>query len=192
MGLILKMGGATEGADLERYRSYLMLLARRHADPKLRAKVSASDLVQQTLLKAFQARDQFRGRNAAELAGWLRRILARTLQDAARDLGRQKRDAARERSLDQAIADSSARLADWAAADGSSPATRVERQERFLRLCEILEGLPDPQREALILKHCEGLTVAEVGRRLERTPAAVASLLRRGLRRFREALETQA
>ena len=60
---------------------YLCSLARIQvaARPWLAAKLDASDMVQQTLLKAHAARDQFRGRSAAEMAGWLRRILARTL-----------------------------------------------------------------------------------------------------------------
>lgn len=189
MGLVLRMGDSTQGIDLERYRSYLMLLARRHADPRLQAKLDPSDLVQQTLLKAFQARRQFRGHESAEMAGWLRKILARTIQDVVRDLGRQKRGVLQERSLDQALNDSSARLADWMAADGSSPGTRADRQERFLRLCEALERLPDLQRDVLLLKHCEGMAVADIALKIDRTPAAVASLLRRGLQRFREDME---
>ncbi|MFO0865328.1 MAG: sigma factor [Gemmataceae bacterium] len=44
----------------------------------------SSDLVQQTLLKATGSLDQFRGANEAELAGWLRRILANNLHDFLR------------------------------------------------------------------------------------------------------------
>src|SRR3954451_5133519 len=59
---------------LEHYRSYLDLLARLQLDARLRSKLSASDLVQQTLLKAHQSLDQFRGQSEEELAGWLRTI----------------------------------------------------------------------------------------------------------------------
>ena len=76
--------GTARGADemaLERFRDYLCVLARIQvaARPWLAAKLDASDVVQLTLLKAHAARDQFRGRSAAEMAGWLRQILARTL-----------------------------------------------------------------------------------------------------------------
>jgi DNA-directed RNA polymerase specialized sigma24 family protein len=43
-------------------------------------------------------------------------------------------------------------------------------------------------REALVLKHCQDWSLAEIGRHLGRSPAAVASLLRRGLRQLRELL----
>jgi RNA polymerase sigma-70 factor (ECF subfamily) len=76
------------GPTLERFRAYLHLLARLQMDPRLQGKLDPSDLVQQTLLQALQALDKFRGRSDAELAVWLRQILAHQLANAARDLGR--------------------------------------------------------------------------------------------------------
>ena len=56
---------------LEEYRSYLRLLTRLHMDDALRGRLDPSDVVQQTLLRAVQARDQFRGTTAAETLGIL-------------------------------------------------------------------------------------------------------------------------
>jgi RNA polymerase sigma-70 factor (ECF subfamily) len=177
-----------DGQLLDRFRAYLRLLARLHLDPRLRGKLDPSDLVQQALLQAYQALDQLRGRNDAEVAGWLRQILARALAQAVRDFARDKRDVARELSLEQALGESSARLERWLAAEQSSPGDQAERNEEALRLAEALEQLPEAQREALVLQHWQGRSLAEIGAHLGRTPGAVAGLIKRGLKQLRQVL----
>jgi len=94
--------GAVGGPrPLEHYREYLRLLARLQLDPWLRGQLDPSDIVQQTLLRAHERFDQFRGQTDLELRAWLRAILARCLLDAARKFGRQKGD--REQSLKAAL-----------------------------------------------------------------------------------------
>src|SRR5262245_10274570 len=118
----------TPGPDapsLERFRDYLRLLAGIQISPALRAKLDPSDVVQQTMLQAHQAFNQFRGTTAAELAGWLRQILARNLAAAVREMGRAKRDVGRERSLEAAIEASSIRLEKFLADEQSSPSQRA-------------------------------------------------------------------
>jgi len=176
------------GSQLERFRSYLHWLAEARVDRRLRGKLDPSDAVQQTLLQAYQAWSQYRGATDAELAGWLRRILARTLIHSVRDFHRARRNVARERSLDAAFAESSARLEKWLADEESSPSRRAERLEETLRAAEVVEDLPEGQREAVVLYYWQGCTLAEIGKHLGRSPAAVAGLLRRGLKKLRESI----
>ncbi len=173
---------------LESYRSYLRVLARAQLGPKLRAKVDASDVVQETLLNAHRAIDQFRGESPAQLAAWLRKILARHLIHLARDFGRDKRNVGRERSLEASIEQSSVRLERWLAADQSSPSERVARNEQLLRLAEAVESLPDGQREALELHYLEGLSVREVAQEMDRAPSSIGGLIQRGLKSLKEKL----
>jgi len=173
-------------AALRAFRSYLLLLARLQIAPRLRGLLDPSDLVQQTLLRAHQKWGQCRATSDAERAAWLRAILATELGEAVRKFDR--RGERRRRSLEGALEESSARLEAWLAADSRSPSGLAERQERLLALAEALAELPEDQRTALEMRHLQELPVQEVAARMNRTPAAVAGLLRRGLAALREAL----
>jgi RNA polymerase sigma-70 factor (ECF subfamily) len=173
------------GPVLEKFRPYLCLLARRQVDRRLQGKLDASGIVQQTLLEAHRGLAGFRGRSEPELAAWLRRILARNLADELRRLGAGKRDAARERSLEEAVDRSSADAAAWLAAGQSSPSQQAVWHEQLLRLAEALAGLPEDQRIAVELHHLEGYSLADVGREMGRSKEAVAGLLSRAVKRLR-------
>ena len=179
---------ADAAAALDRYRNYLLLLARFRLDPRLQAKVAPSDVVQQTMLEAVRDLPAFRGQTEEEQAAWLRQILARNLANAVRDFGRDKRDVHRERSIQAALDESASGLEGWLAADQSSPSQKAIRHERALRLAEALAGLPEAQREAVVLRHWHGMSLAEIGERLNCTTAAVTGLLHRGLKNLRKEL----
>jgi len=174
------------GRPLESYREYLMLLARLQLDPKLRVKIDPSDIVQQTLLKAHEKQDQFRGKTDAERAAWLRAILAHQIADALRKHGRQHGD--REQSLEAALEQSSLRLDAWLASEQSSPSQAVLREERLLQLVEAMARLPEDQRVSLELRHLKGLAVPEVCEQMGKSLPAVAGLLHRGLKKLRATL----
>jgi RNA polymerase sigma-70 factor (ECF subfamily) len=171
---------------LEEYRPYLRLLARLQMDPRLRGQLDPSDVVQETLLRAHAHLEQFRGRTDAEMAGWLRRILANALQDAGRRQDREQEQVGRP--LAAALDESSARLEAWLADAHPSPGQAAVRNEQLLRLAAALEQLPDAQREAVILRHLQEFSLPEIMRIMERTRASVAGLLFRGLRALRELL----
>ena len=116
----------------------------------------------------------------------MRKALANNIRDALRRARRQKRDVARERSLEAEVERSAARLAACLAAPHSSPSQQAVRNEELLRLSDALLSLPDAQREAVVLHHLQGWTLAEVAQQLDRSDAAVAGLLHRGLRKLRE------
>ena len=177
---------ASPGVELERYRHYLAALARAQVDPGLRDRVDLSGVVQQTFLEAHQNLHELNGATPEQLAGWLRQILAHNLADAMRNLGAAKRNAARQRSLEAALEQSSLRLGNWLASpDQSSPSLNLQRQERAVQLADALAELPDAQREALVLRYWHDWPLARISQHLGRTPAAVAGLLKRGLKELR-------
>ncbi len=178
----------TAALPLERFREYLHLLARLHLASGNAGKLDASDVVQQALLEAHRQRSNFRGGCEAEMAAWLRQILAGVLVDGQRAQRRAKRDVTRERSLDAALEQSSLHIGSWLAAPQSSPSAQAQRHEDAIRLAAALATLPQAQREALVLRYYQGQSIEDISARLGRSPAAVAGLLKRGLKHLRDFL----
>jgi RNA polymerase sigma-70 factor (ECF subfamily) len=175
--------------SLESFRDYLRLLARLQLPPVLRSRIDPSDVVQETLLRAHQKVDQFRGHTDGELAAWLRRILLNHLTESLRKLGPAARMRPSEQSLEKSLEESSARLEGWLASDHSSPSERAIRHEEVLHLSQALSQLPENQRTALELKHLQSWSVEAIGREMGLSKAAVGGLLRRGMKKLRELME---
>jgi RNA polymerase sigma-70 factor (ECF subfamily) len=175
--------------NLDEYRGYLRAVAQIELGRRLQSKVDASDIVQQSLLEAYQGLSALQGRTEAELMAWLRTILARNLLNTFRDFGAQKRDVRRERSMAQQVDDSSVRLERFLASDQTSPSQRVVRGEDAERLATALGALPEDQRTAVILKHFHDQSLAQIAEQMERSTLAVAGLLKRGLKKLRQTMD---
>jgi RNA polymerase sigma-70 factor (ECF subfamily) len=163
----------------ERYREYLRLLARLQLPKRLHRLLSASDVAQETIRKALKNREQFHGQTEAEYRGWLRRILANTIADAA---------VVKAPDLLIALEQSSAQLENWVVAVGPSPPEEVERAEQLLRLAEGLLQLSEDERTAVEMRYLQvpRCPLPEIARALGRpTAKAVAGLLARGLEKLR-------
>src|SRR5262249_13446855 len=133
--------------------------------------------------------DRIAGWSEAQQTAWLRRLLANNLTDAIRKLRTEGRDAHREQSLEAALEQSSSRLEGWFAAAQSSPSQRAERNETALRVAEALEQLPEAQREALVLQHWHGWSLARSAEHWGGPPAGVGGLLHRGLQGMKNLLQ---
>jgi RNA polymerase sigma-70 factor (ECF subfamily) len=177
---------------LENHRAYLALLARARLGGVLRGRIDASELVQQALLVAHREADQFRGSGSGELAAWLGRILDRQLLNLLRDHQRDCRDVRRDVSLEQTIAESDARLAACLAAAQSTPSKQAMRHEQLLLLGDALAQLPETQRQAVELRYLLDCSLKEIAEHMQRTPAAVASLLHRGLENLQRLMQEES
>lgn len=181
--------GAALGRLLELFRNYLMLLARLQVDRRLQGKVDPADLVQETFLEAHRDFEQFRGVTEAELAGWLRRILATNFANLVRHYyGTQRRDPHLERDLTNALDQSSKALDRSLVAAQSSPSHQAARREQAVILADALKRISDDYREVIVLRHLEELSFPEVAARMGRSEDSVKKLWARGLSRLRQAL----
>lgn len=180
---------APSDTEVENFRAYLRMLAQVQLNPRLQGKIDLSGVVQQTLLEAHLEWERARQLELPQKTAWLRKLLAHNLADEVRKLQTDKRNVAREQSLEAALDQSSARLQAWLTSEQSSPSQPAERDEQAMRLTAILGQLPEAQREALVLQHWHGWSLAEIAEHLGRSRSAVAGLIKRGLQRLRLELE---
>jgi RNA polymerase sigma-70 factor (ECF subfamily) len=174
--------------DLEEYREYLHLLGRSQLIGQMEAKVDISGVVQTTLFEAYQQKPTWESLDPEARAAWLRRIFANNLGDEVRRFRTKARDVSRERSLEQALDRSAARLGQWLLSQQTSPSQQAVRHEDAIRLANAIAALLPSQRRAIELHYLQGLPLAEIAVRLETTVGAVAALIYRGTRKLRALL----
>jgi RNA polymerase sigma-70 factor (ECF subfamily) len=178
------------GQLLERYRNYLLLLARVQIGRRLQGKFDAADVVQETFLRAYGKLGQFQGASEAEFVGWLREVLASRLAGLVRHYcGTRARNISLERELTRELDQSSRVLDQGLVASGSSPSHQAARHEQAVALADALEQLPAHYREVILLHQVEDLSFPEVAQRMERSLDSVKNLWIRALTRLRTLLE---
>ncbi len=177
--------------DFEQFRSYLRLQAEMQLSPRLKLKEAPSDIVQQAMLEAHRDLKDFRGKTDIGLRAWLRMILTNNLTELARRYHTQQRTILREVSLQDQLEQSSALFMSQLDPKQQTPSKLMMTQERSEQLAEALLKLRDEERTAVVFKHIHNLPVAEIAQHLGRTNEAVAGLLRRGLKKLRESLNSE-
>jgi len=175
-------------------RPQLRALANRANSAQLARRVDCSDLVQETLLEAYQSLGaDFRGQTEAELHRWLQRILRTKHIDALRrHVLASRRSLNHEVSIELPSTNNERKGSSHPIAEWSTPSETVMRDERDQQLYAALNQLGTDQAEAIRLVYFENLPLEEVRLRMSKpTTNAVTKLLSRGMKRLQEILERE-
>jgi RNA polymerase sigma-70 factor (ECF subfamily) len=156
--------GAARQQLLIRHRPRLRRMVAIRLDHRLAARLDPSDLVQETLAEAARTMSDYLRQRPLAFYPWLRQIAVQRLADVHRHhLGAQKRAVTREEPWDWPLPDASAAaLAKRLVASGTSPSGHLLRAEQAERVRAALAELASLAREVLVLRHLEGLSIAEV------------------------------
>lgn len=169
---------AAQDRLFDRYRPQLHLQAERKLGRRPVGGLNASDVVQETLLRAYDHLGDMEKSGRPELEGWLQRILKNTIIQGWRGATRKKRDAQRDVPLDDPG------VGELAAAQ-SSPSQAAARSQEWVRVLQALSRLPEGQRQAVWLRHVEELPLSDIAARIGRSEQATASLVKRGMEALR-------
>ena len=142
----------------------------------------AEDVAQETFATFIESASRFEGRS--HVRTWVFGILYRKLQEARRGF-------AKDRRMDDVDEVFESRFDD----DGSwsrpprGPANALLDKEIRVEIVECLEGVPDRQRLAFVLREIEGMSTQEICKILEASSTNVGVMLFRARNRLRECLE---
>lgn len=143
----------------------------------LRNREASLDIVQSVCREVLEERGSFEFRGEGAFLSWILTAAMNKLRERARFHGRLRRDAARDRPLDDA-----------AAYRGLSPSGEVMSKEQVERLEAALQRLPDDYREIVVLAKIVGMPHADIAAHLGRSLPAVRNVLGRALARLGNAV----
>lgn len=173
-------------------RAELARIARRGLPLAIRAKVGASDIVQQTMVDAVGRLDQFRGRTEGHWRAWVRVILRNRLAMIRRRyLDAEKRDVAREVPLGEPDPAGNGPVPE-PVHPSSSPSAKFARAELEAMLLQVLDRLPATDREIVRWHHEQQQSFEQIADRLGISADAARKRWARALIRLRKALEGEA
>jgi RNA polymerase sigma-70 factor (ECF subfamily) len=180
------------GALFARHRERLHHMVELRLDRRLRGRLDADDVLQETYLEVARCVTNFVRRPSIPFFLWLRFLTGRKLQALhRRHLGTKIRDAGREVSLYQGAPEAnSASLADQLLGRHTTPSQALLRAELQVRVQEALALMEPIDREMLALRHFEQLTNSEAAHVLELSEAAASNRYVRALKRLKDVLTT--
>jgi RNA polymerase sigma-70 factor (ECF subfamily) len=157
-------------------------------EPRLAARVSPSDVVQETMITAAKELDSYAKSRPMPFYPWLRRLAWNRLMDLQRRHLRQKRAVGREEQAVPMTDQSLFELAKRLVGPGPSPSRAAVTRERREQLRAALDELEPTQREVLLLKYVEDMTLAEAAAVLDITVDAAKMRHLRAIQRLRVVL----
>jgi RNA polymerase sigma-70 factor (ECF subfamily) len=163
------------------------MLATTQLDRRLQPRLTPSDIVQETLLKAHLHFAQFHGQTERELLAWLRQILITSVGHLIdKNVVAARRDIRREVAIEElGSVEAASNLRTLLGAHCHSPSAEVRQREAATLLTRRLDQLPARYREVLILRNIDGLPFEEVALRVNRSPGATRMLWLRAIERLR-------
>ena len=162
-------------------------------DYRLSGRVSESDVIQETFVRAAKRIDSFLDKEDMPFFVWLRLEVNQKLHEIHRHhFGAEKRDIRKEMKLGshRDSGRTSMALAAHIVAQMTSPSRLIERAEQIAILEKTLNEMNELDREVIALRHFEELSNIETARILNIEPAAASKRYLRALKRLREIMET--
>ena len=173
------------------YETQLKRMVRVHLDRRVAARVDASDVVQDVFIKAWDKFSEYFRERPVALYPWLRRLAwDRVIELHRAHIRAQRRSVLRERRRARALPDQTATaLVNQLATSMTSVSKKLMREDARRRLAMGLEKLQPADREVLVLRFLEELSVKDVAEIVGISQGAVKTRCFRAIERLHALLE---
>ena len=174
-------------------RERLKRIVRFRLDYRLNGRVSESDVLQDTFVRAAKRMSRYLEQDEPlPFFVWLRLEINQRLQEIHRfHFGAEKRDVRRELNLETPVqsAQTSLAIAAHLVAKLTSPSRLVERAEQIAQLERSLNEMNELDREVIALRHFEELSNVETAKVLNIDTSAASKRYLRALKKLRQIMQ---
>lgn len=176
---VKKCGPAELARLFDENRERLKRMVVYRLDSRLRGRVDASDVVQNTFLKASAELDDYLKSPQFAPSVWLRVLNKRSLAETHRT------ERAKRRMPDEKVQGLSPSLFEALSTSMESPSQFVEKAELYHQLTQLFADLPATDREIIVIHHIEQQSLEETATELGISTASAAKRYIRAIRKLK-------
>jgi len=182
LGLVNKAKDGDSDAFSALYNLYIQRLCvavRRNLGTQLKKKIEPEDLIQSVWKDCFANMDGFDYQGPDSFYKWLRRRLESKICDKFRYFKAKKRNVEKEQAI--AFDSSTGGGAPMPQAVDPTPSVVAMTNENHQRLMDILDQLPDAQRQVVVFRIRDNMEFDEIAKKIQRSQGAARQLYNRAL-----------
>jgi RNA polymerase sigma-70 factor (ECF subfamily) len=164
------------------YAERVRWMVRFRMGKELRSKLESMDIVQDTLINAFNGIDGFSYKNEGDFVRWLSKIAENELRGNLKKLHADKRDIRKEvRPDNNRPASEGGYVRAHEPIQATTPSMILSKKEDLDKLEKAIDELNPEYREVIVLTKIEGLSYRDIGQKLGKSKDAVRMLATRAM-----------
>ena len=166
INLVIKAKAGEDAAFnllMDRYLQKVLRIVRLRLGPKLRGRMESMDVVQEVMIRAIKAFDNFNPKDEGAFLHWISKLVQNEIRDQADYHGADKRDLSKEIIKKENSDNDRSVLSTIPANSIYRPSFQLNLKQDVLKLEEAMDRLADQQKEVIVMRQYEGQSFKEIG-----------------------------
>ena len=154
-----------------KYYTRLGAIVRARIGTSLKSNTSEEDILQSAIMESLKSIDKFEYRTEGAFMHWMGKIITNKINDKASFFKAKKRDASKTVGEVDVINEPIAQTL--------TPSAVMSKNEDIENLYQLLDSLPEDQKELIIMNKIEEMSYSEIALEIDSTPEAVRKKISR-------------